>query len=129
MRCCVALFGEAEKGEYRTAYHCQDLADLATHLGEPPTQESLGLHFAIQSLLYSCPVVFFRVKEEGFSEEDYLFGLDFLQDHKKFPKISALGMPGVGERTIIEATKPVCSLYSSLLILNERDLYDYLTSK
>jgi hypothetical protein len=36
-------------------------------------------------------------------------------------------MPGVGDAEIIDATNPICSLYHSLLITTEKDLYDYLT--
>ena len=129
MHFAVALFGESERGQFRTAYHCQDLGDLAKHLGEPPTDEAQGLQFAIQTLLYNCPVIFFRVEEEGFSHEDYFFGLNFLKDRKKFPKIHAVGLPGVGDRTIIDATMPLCAIHNSLLILNEKDLYDYLTNR
>lgn len=129
MQYTVALFGETEKGNLNCAYHCRDLAELAHHLGEPPHSECQGLQFAIQSLLYNCPVIFFRVMEEGFSQEDYLFGLQCLKEGKKFPKITALGLPGVGDRAIIEATTPLCASHKSILILTERDLYDYLTGR
>lgn len=129
MQYTVALFGEAQKGLFKTAYLCQDLADLAQYLGEPPSSEAQGLQFAVQTLLYNCPVIFFRVHEEGFSEEDYLFGLNFLKEKKKFPQITAVGLPGVGDRQIIQASEPICALHNSLLILTESDLYDYLTSK
>ncbi|MCP5468916.1 MAG: hypothetical protein H7A36_00215 [Chlamydiales bacterium] len=123
----VALFGEAEKGRYQTAYHCCELGDLAQHLGEP-TEDGRGLNFAIQTLLYQHQVVFFRVQNEGFSTEDYLFGLNFLKKREKFPKISALCLPGVGDRAILDATTPICSLYKSFLIITESDLYDFLTN-
>ncbi len=129
MEYTVALFGEAQKGEFQTAYHCRDLEDLAMHLGEPPTAESKGLNFAIQTVLYNHSVVFFRVKEEGFSKDDYLFGLEFLKKREKFPEITALSLPGVGDPEIIAVTEPICSLYDSFLILTETDLYDFLTSR
>ncbi len=128
MNYTIALFGEAERGRYKTAYHCQDLAALACHLGEPPDRDSLGLQLAIQTLLYNCSVIFFRVEEEGFSQEDYFFGLNFLKNREKFPQIAAVGIPGVGDFSIIEATTLVCMLHNSLLIITEKDLYDFLTN-
>ncbi len=125
----IALFGEAQKGEYKTAYYCKSLVQLSDFLGEPPTKESQGLQFAIQALLYERGVVFFRVREEGFSANDYLFGLNFLENKGLFPDISALCLPGVGNAEIIEGTGPVCELHSSILIFTERDLYDYLTNR
>ena len=124
----IALFGESQKGEFETAYYCQSLAQLSDFLGEPPTHESLGLRFAVQALLYDRRVVFFRVREEGFSIEDYLFGLNFLENQDVFPNITGLCLPGVGNHEIIEATTPVCEIHNSILMITERDLYDYLTS-
>lgn len=125
----IALFGEAQKGEFQTAYFCKNLAQLSDFLGEPPTEECLGLQFAIQALLYEQGVIFFRVREEGFSANDYLFGLNFLINKDLFPSISALCLPGVGDATIIEETTPICEMHKSILIVTEKDLYDYLTSR
>ena len=47
----VALFGEAEKGEFRTAYFCQSLEQLEEALGHPP-KESKGLTYAVQALMH-----------------------------------------------------------------------------
>lgn len=123
----IALFGEAGRGEFRTAYYCRTLDQLAEHLGEPPSADSKGLDFAIQALLYKRGVVYFRVHEEGFSIQDYLSGLNSLEKKELFPTISAICLPGVGSAEIIQATDPVCSIYQSFLILTEKDLYDYLT--
>lgn len=127
MQYTVAMFGEAQKGEYRTAYYCQTHEQLYNFLGDPPSGECRGLEFAVQTLLYSRGVVFFRVHEEGFSVQDYLSGLNFLENKDLFPNISAIALPGVGDGEIIEATDPVCSLHRSLLIITETDLYDFLT--
>lgn len=129
MEYTVALFGEAEKGRFHTAYYCTSLEQLSHHFGEPPSSCSRGLEFAIQALLFKRGVVYFRVHEEGFSNHDYIKGLNTLVNKELFPPITAIGLPGVGSDEIIEATDPVCSLYKSLLILNERDLYDYLTAR
>ena len=125
----IALFGEACRGEFRTAYYCKTLDQLCEFLGEPPSRDCKGLDFAVQALLYQRGVVYFRVHEEGFSTQDYLNGLNFLVNKNLFPNITALCLPGVGNEKIIEATNPVCSLYQSFLILTEKDFYDYLTCR
>lgn len=125
----IALFGESQKGAFQTAYLCKNLEQLSMYLGEPPSNDSQGLPFAIQALMHERSVVFFRVKEEGFSFQDYLSGLNFLVKKKDIPLISAICLPGVGNSQILEATTPVCDLHKSFLILNQKDLYDYLTSK
>ncbi|MCH9608478.1 MAG: hypothetical protein S4CHLAM45_10540 [Chlamydiales bacterium] len=125
---CVALFGEAEKGEYNAAYYCQTLDQLSHFLGEPPHDDAKGLRLAIQSILYQYHIVYFRVQEEGFSTQDYLRGLSILEEKELFPNLHALCLPGVGDRKIIEATDPICAIYNSLLVMNEKDLYDYLTN-
>ncbi|MFT4552975.1 MAG: hypothetical protein ACI9S8_001607 [Chlamydiales bacterium] len=123
----VALFGESEKGEYRTAYFCQTLTQLAENLGHPPI-ESQGLHLAVQTLLFRRNLIFFRVKEEGFSVQDYLLGLRFLENNQFVSNLAAICLPGVGDADIIEATEPVCDAHSSFLICSESDLYDFLTA-
>lgn len=122
----IVLFGEAEKGAYKTAYLCRTLCDLVDYLGEPP-KDSLGLHYAVQSLLYRQNLVFVRVREEGFAVDDYLEGLELLANQTVIPSIHALFLPGVGDARILSATYPICLLYHSLLIMTEKDLYDYLT--
>src|SRR5437868_4199717 len=118
----VALFGEACKGEFQRAHFCQTLIDLSDKLGEPPTQDSQGLSFAIQALLYNRDVLYFRVHEEGFSVQDYLTGLNYLEDRKLIPRVSAICLPGVGDNQIIEASSSLCELHKSFLILTEKDL-------
>lgn len=123
----IALFGEAEKGDYRTVYHCRSLPELLETFGEPPPF-SLGLHFAVQTLLYKYTVYFLRVQEEGFSHMDYKIGLDLLQREPFYEKVKALGLPGVGDTKILEAATPVCRKNEQVLILTEKDLYDLLTN-
>ena len=124
----VALFGEAEKGDYQTAYFCHSLHQLAENLGNPP-MESKGLFYAIQILLYESPIIFFRVREEGYSIQDYMKGLDFLENSQFVSTLAAVALPGVGDAAIIDATGPVCHVHRSLLITTEADLYDYITTK
>jgi hypothetical protein len=122
----IALFGETEKGEYHAAYYCKTLDQLVDFFGNPPSQ-SKGLLYAIQALLFHRELIFFRVQEEGFSLEDYLFGVELLQKQETIPQISAICMPGVGNREIIQATFTLCAIYHSIIITTEADLYDYLT--
>ncbi len=121
----IALFGEAEKGEYCLPYLCTDLAQLVDYLGNPPEQ-SRGLFYAIQALLYQRQLIFFRVREEGFSLTDYLSGVSLLKSRQFEADISAICLPGVGNSEILEAVTPICKEYHSFLITNESDFYDYL---
>jgi len=123
----VVTFGEAEKGELRIPYFFHSLAQLAEALGNPP-EESQGLHYAIQALLFKQGLLFFRVEEEGFSTKDYLAGLKHLAKTESATPINAICLPGVGDSEIIDYAHQVCHLHKSLLIMNEKDLYDYLTS-
>ncbi len=123
----IALFGEAEKGKYETPYYCESLTQLVDYFGHPP-QESIGLYYAIQALLYNRSLFFFRVKEEGFSQKDYLTGVKLLENNQIISRISAICLPGVGDSAIIQAIIPLCINYHRILIINESDLYDYLKS-
>lgn len=122
----IALFGEAEKGELRTAYLCQSLEELSNFLGNPP-RESHGLYMAVQLLLHNYHIIYFRVREEGYSLADYKDGLRLLQDKPRNLGVSALCLPGVGQSEIIEESARICLALHSLLIMSEKDLYDYLT--
>lgn len=122
----VALFGEAERGEYRIAHFCHSVPQLLENLGNPPPY-SRGIYYAIQALLYHRDLIFFRVKEEGFSYQDYLLGLALLKKKDIVAHLSAICMPGVGDAEIIEALTPVCVLHHSVLITNESDFYDYIS--
>lgn len=125
MRHRMFLFGEAERGEFCTPILCKSLPQLADIVGNPP-EDSQGIHYAVQSLLYERELIFFRVEEEGFSTQDYLRGLKILQQ-EQFPEVAAICMPGVGDTEIIESGSLVCSQQKSFLIINEKDFYDYLT--
>lgn len=124
----IALFGESEKGKFNTGYFCRSLGELAEYLGEPPNEESKGLDYAIQALLYKRDVLFFRVREEGFSVGDYITGLKLLTESDNTPQLAAICLPGVGNTEIIEATTEICTTHKSFLIISQTDLYDYLTS-
>lgn len=126
MRRTIFLFGEAEKGDFCTPLLCRSLPQLAETFGNPP-EESLGILYAVQALMYDRELIFFRVKEEGFSVSDYMRGIRLLENKESYRGLTAICMPGVGDAEIIEATNPICSLYRSLLITSEKDLYDFLT--
>jgi len=127
MKQTFALFGESEKGAFKTPHILQKLPQLVDSLGNAPN-ESEGLFFAVQAILYNRDLIFFRVEQEGFSHLDYFSGLKYLQDREKIPKVSAICMPGVGDPKILAASEGVCHIHKSFLITNQKDLYDYLTS-
>jgi hypothetical protein len=122
----VMVFGEAERGAYCAPIVCKSLSHLFDLAGSPP-DGSLGIPFAIQTLLFKYPLIFFRIEQEGFSAQDYLEGFHWV--HKQETPLSALCLPGVGDHYILDAVAPLCETYKSLLILTEKDLYDYLTIK
>lgn len=121
----VALFGEAEKGEFRVPYIVNSVPQLHERVGNPPGG-SLGIYYGVQTLLYHYVLLFFRVREEGFSYGDYIEGVRVLDNQRD--DLAAICLPGVGDAEIIEAMVPVCEHHHSILIINEADLYDYLNS-
>lgn len=123
MRHVMALFGEAEKGQFQKPYILKELPQLVDLLGNPPP-ESEGLFFAIQALHYEREIIYFRVQEEGFSRSDYFHGFSFL---RQASTLHALCLPGVGDQEILSASLALCQLHNSPLLFSEKDLYDYLT--
>ncbi len=123
----IVLFGEAERGEFKTAYFCETLTQLDEYLGNPPA-ESRGLYYAVQALLFKRKLIYFRVAEEGFSIQDYLTGLKLLEQQKLIPHIAAICTPGAANQEIYNAVKPLCDLFHCIFITNEPDFYDYLTN-
>ena len=124
MQHTIALFGEAERGQFRTPYLLKELPQLIDLLGNPPP-DSHGLYFAIQALLFQRALIYFRVESEGFSEADYFIGLRYLEEVKQ---LHALCLPGVGDPKILDASQGICQIHKSFLITTEQDFYDYLTS-
>lgn len=123
----IALFGEAEKGEYSKGYFCEAVSQLVDVLGNPPPHTH-GLYYAVQALLYHYNLLFFRVKEEGYSYSDYVEGLHLLETQQIIPHVQALCFPGVGDAKIIHASVPYCLEHHTIIITTEADLYDYLTA-
>lgn len=122
----IALFGEAEKGDFKTAYFCHSLPELVDYFGNPPPN-SRGLYFATQALLFHRDLIFFRVQEEGFSHQDYFSGLRVLENQSESPQIAAVCLPGVGDTEILQAVTPFCKVHHSIIVTTASDLYDYLT--
>ena len=127
MKQVIALFGEAEKGAFKTPHMLRKLPQLVDFLGNPPGT-SEGLFFAVQAILYNRELIYFRVAEEGFSRSDYFLGLKYLEDREKVKTVHALCLPGVGDPEILTASESVCQIHKSLLITNQKDLYDFLTT-
>ncbi len=122
----IALFGESEKGDFSSLHQIASVPQLSDHLGNPP-EDSQAILLAIQALLFERSLLFIRVREEGFSLPDYMRGLKMLETQGGALSIQALCLPGVGDPEIIHASRSICKLHQSLLIISEQDLYDYLT--
>ncbi len=129
METSIALFGAAERGDFVTPHLCKKVEDLFSFFGNPP-DTSDGIFHAVRILLYGYCLIYIRVQEEGSGYQDYVQGLRKLcviQD--KIPHLRALFLPGVGSAEIVEEGLLVCKKQSSLLIVQETDLYDLLTSQ
>ncbi|MCE5294385.1 MAG: hypothetical protein LLF94_07200 [Chlamydiales bacterium] len=125
----VALFGQAEKGAYDTLYFCRKPIDLFTHLGHAP-EDAYGLHFAMQTLCYGTPIMYYRVREEGVSLPDYSFGFRLLkQAHTAVITLKALFLPGVASLELIDEGAKLCQDRHSFLIMTESDFYDFITGR
>lgn len=124
----IFLFGAAEKGPFGKPLRCSSLSELFDLCGTPP-EGSEGITYATQALLYNRELLFFRVEEEGYSEENYKQGLKLLCKTRLEFNLSAICMPGLGDKELIDAASQICTLHRSFLILGQKDFYDYLTAK
>lgn len=123
----IVIFGEAERGEFHTAYFCQNLCQLDEYFGNPP-DDSKGIFYAVKALLFHQNLIFIRIPEEGFSSEYYLEGLKLLESGNMIPELTAICTPGLGDERIMNEILTVCAKHRSILITNESDFYDYLSS-
>jgi hypothetical protein len=123
----VALFGEAEKGAFQTLFHLTNLMDLNHYLGNPPPY-SEGIPNAIEILYKNYHVLYIRVEEEGVALRDYYLGLKLLETEETSKKITAIMMPGVSDNDLIERCSFFCRKRASIILMNEKDLYDHLTN-
>jgi len=121
------VFGQAEKGTFCRPTLCRSLLELLDFFGHPP-RETEGLNFAVQTLLLEKPCVFFRVKEEGYSTQDYLLGLDILNRQWEKTPLQAIGLPGVGDPQVFIPSEKIARKKNSLLLITEKDLFDFLTT-
>lgn len=128
LRGMIFLFGAAEKGSLCQPISLTSVEQLLDQLGHPPS-ETEGINYAIQMLLFKQGLIYFRVSEEGYSFDDYMLGLRWLKKTPLHPHLSAICLPGVGDEEIIRGAASMCHLHQCMLIVSERDLYDYLTAK
>jgi len=122
----IVVFGESEKGEYCRPYCCRSMNQLYENFGQQ-VPDSAGIHFGVQVLLHDFYLIYFRVKEEGYSLQDYFEGLWLLKSQQLDSDLCAIGIPGVGNVEVIESVSSLCANHQSILIMTESDLYDYLT--
>lgn len=119
----VFIFGEAEKGPIGIPLYPASLPELFEVLGHPPT-DSFGIDYAIQTLLFDRRPVYCRVREEGFSRDDYHMGMSHLEKHP----LAAVCLPGVGDRQLLDRVAHFCLKTRTPILISERDLHDYLTT-
>ncbi len=127
MRYAVFLFGEAEKGVVCKPRLMHSLLELISTYGHPQ-EETLGLFYAIQVLLYERDLIYFRVREEGMSIADYMKGLKILQKGDLPPTLTAICMPNVSDAQLLNQMGDLCCARHWFLLMGEKDLYDYLTA-
>ncbi|MBM3200844.1 MAG: hypothetical protein FJZ56_00360 [Chlamydiae bacterium] len=126
MKNLISIFGVAEHGSLYEHISVKCLNDLLLTLGQPQ-DGSLAIEIAIQSLLYEREVLFYRVQEEGYESDAYLKGLYSLKNKSGSLLPSAIALPGVSSQEIIDEAVMICKKQSSFLIMNQKDLYDFLT--
>lgn len=124
----IFLFGASEKGVFRTPIHLYTIEELFNRLGSMPTHTE-GIYYAIQALLFEKNLIFYRIEEEGSNLEDYRQGIRLLKQQPFQTTLSAICMPGMSDEEIVHEILPICYMYQSLLVVSEKDLYDYLTSR
>lgn|SRR3989338_4363988 len=120
----ISIFGESEKGEYEKFYPIADLAEAFEILGSPP-KETEALQFSLQILGASQPILFFRVKEEGFSFDSYAKGIELLKVNSGPFTIQALFMPGLSDPNLIEKAREACEKHQAVLLITDKDFQDY----
>ena len=128
MKGTIFLFGAAEKGTPCQPISLSSLEELLSQLGHPP-DESEGISYAIRALLFQYSLIYFRVAEEGFSYGDYMLGLRWLKKTAIRPRLSAICLPGIGDEEIVQRATAECLHHQCLMMISEKDLYDYLTAK
>jgi hypothetical protein len=123
----IALFAESEKGHYERGVLISTPAELLQMFGHPP-REGQGMLFAIQALHYQQPLLFFRVKDEGFSTPDYRGGLHWMEENVESQQLGAICAPGVGSHDILNPLFEFSLRSKALLLTTERDFYDFINA-
>lgn len=120
----VIVFGEASRGVWGQMSSCSELLDLYQIYGEP-TEGSLGLYWAIQALLKGKECLYWRVRQESLSLEDYHLGLNQLSS-LSLETWEGLFLPNMSESSVIEHAAAYCRQKQKLLLMDPLDLQDWL---
>ena len=122
----MALFAEAQKGSFEEGVEIYTPIELLHLFGHPP-EDARGMVLAIQALHYNHPLLFFRVKEEGFSAPDYRAGLHWLE--QKGPlHLRGVFAPGVGSLEILNPLFQFSQKQKVPLLTTEQDFFDFICS-
>src|SRR3989344_8808919 len=116
----IAIFSNSSNGEFNKPYVFDNLENIFLSLGI--SKKNIGIDFAVNSIFKKNKIIFFRVKEEDVSTEDYFFGFDYLKN--EILSLDAIFIPNVGSSHIIEASLKICNIFKSILIINQNDFYD-----
>ncbi len=122
----IVIFGESKGGDFQKPLLFNTLPELSQALGEP-TQNSSGIHLAVQALLLNQRVLYYKVSEEGFNPDQYLLGFKLIEKYPPEKSISAALLPGVSSSEILTLAKEFSAHTGLLLLFTEKDLYDLLT--
>lgn len=128
MRHLISIFGVAQQGDFYRHIPLKSLDELLLTLGHS-TEGSIAIELAIQALMHKRPILFYRIKEEGFENDAYFKGIEELKKRDVKAPLSALALPGVGSQEVIHEATLFCKKGSSILIMNTQDFYDYITQK
>jgi hypothetical protein len=124
----IAIFGESKEGPLHTFIHLRSLPHIVESFGNP-TETGLGIHLAIQALLFQREVLFYRLEEEGFQKDTYELGCHLLEKHPKKEELTAIALPGVGDTLILSFAQKVAAPIGALLLITAKDLYDFTTQR
>ncbi len=127
MKKTIAIFGESKEGPLKTLLLLRSLPNIVEIIGNP-TETGLGVHMAIQAMLFGREVLFYRIEEEGFQRENYAFGCKLLETHPRKDDLAAIALPGVGDSTILSLAQKIIPS-GTILLLTEKDLYDFTTQR
>ena len=122
----IVIFGKASSAKPGKFYKVKDLEQLLAKIGMP-VDHTIGVHLAVQTLLYKYPVMFYPVLEEGSSKKCYEEGMKKLLKSKLSDEVIAVVMPGFGSKPVVDKALDFCAEKKCVLILNEEDFYDFLT--